>query len=154
LQFYIARLERQKLQLSEGKRTETKRKMKRWRWHFCGLINFLQLFTAVTFMVLQFIVSYCCNEERKSEKSFLALRERKRKMRRKNRTFHFNKWLCHSLSTLGSYFRAFFLCSVFPPHSFITSDLVRLTKQWKQIKKTRQYCLLSLNRSLKIISWG
>lgn len=52
-------------------------------WHFCGLINFLQLCTLVTFIVLQFIVaisvallslirfSFTVDNGCKNEKSFL-----------------------------------------------------------------------------------
>lgn len=65
----------QKLRIVERKR--------RWRWNFCGLINFLQLYTVVTFMVLQFIVSHCCDDERQNEKSFLTFCSRKKKWEKK-----------------------------------------------------------------------
>jgi hypothetical protein len=53
------------------------------------------------------------------------------------------------LYLLGSYFRAFF-SSAFPPHSFITSDLVLCDKTAKTNKKSGR--IVFSNRSLEIIS--
>lgn len=115
----ISRLGKGIFNLAENE-TRERSKMERWRWRFCGLINFLQLCTAVTFMVLQFIVSYCCDDERRDEKSFPVLRSVQQKGKKKK--FSFQQMTLPFFIYSVVIFVLF--SSAFPPHSFITSDLV------------------------------
>lgn len=96
----------------------------RWRWHFFGLINSLQLWTAVTFMVLQFIVSHCCDCERQNEKSFFlhCWIEAVAHEREKEKNFSFQQMTLPFFIFALNVLELFFLFT-FPPHSFITSIL-------------------------------